>query len=486
MWLILVCKSGDRSTGRAVRLLLLALLISACEAFLTRANSLAQQPPGPVAPPVSPIPITGGQGLLFLSQFANPALVGSLYLTPAYPLTGFYPLYPGFLSPAFPEGGIAAGPVILHPHMGVAEMYTDNVFRTNTNKQSDFFHTLSPGIQAQLPFADRHMFLVDYRTNIQYYERNPSNNVQDQTASGRFRFDFPGGLKLDLQGEHKLGHDPRGSAVDIQALEVNKWTANSVVGQAEYLGAQAGLLLRLQSVRWNYLNNNQALIRDRLSNYASLTFLGNLGAKTYALANVGAGQEIYDENKNLDSAIYLVSGGLRWELSALTYGEIQAGYQYLKFSNPATRHPGSVLDLFQRDRDAFSSFFLAGNLNWTPTPLLLVSLQGYRTIQQTAVAGTLFFVATGVNLSLIHQVTDQIALTANLGYEVDDFSGSLAAGGEETKRSDTLKNIAVGVTYRAVEWVGASFQYVLEDRSSAIDLFAYRANTFTVAVEALF
>jgi hypothetical protein len=89
-------------------------------------------------------------------------------------------------------------------------------------------------------------------------------------------------------------------------------------------------------------------------------------------------------------------------------------------------------------------------------------------------------------VALIHQWTDQIAFTANLGYEVDDFSETAAVNGETVKRSDTLKNFAVGLSYRAVEWIGASFQYVFEDRSSAISTFAYRANTFTVALEAVF
>ncbi|MES4784891.1 MAG: hypothetical protein C4294_02700 [Nitrospiraceae bacterium] len=150
--------------------------------------------------------------------------------------------------------------------LGVAEMYTDNVFRTNANRQSDFIHTLAPGIQVQLPVRNRHVFLIDYRTNVQYYQRNSSNDVQDQTASGRVNLNLPSGLKLDLQGEHKIGHDPRGSAVDLQALEVNKWSANSFTGQAEYVGTRAGIVLSARTIRWDYLNNNQAIIRDRLSN----------------------------------------------------------------------------------------------------------------------------------------------------------------------------------------------------------------------------
>jgi hypothetical protein len=209
---------------RVLRLIIFSLVLT------TVGEGWAQVTPSVL--PQSQVSLLGGAGYSVLSQFANPALVGALYLTPAWPLTGYYPLYPGSFSQIIPDDGLLVGPVRLHPFMGVAEMYTDNVLRTHDNRRSDFSTTLGPGIQARLPFAGRHDFIVDYRTNIQFYERTPSNDVQDQTASGRFRFDFPGGLKLDLEGEHKLGHDPRGSAVDTQALDFNKWTTNSFIGQA--------------------------------------------------------------------------------------------------------------------------------------------------------------------------------------------------------------------------------------------------------------
>ena len=468
---------GAKTTRLAICPLLLALII-ALDAFLTPASSPAQQS-------TIRIPSSGGQGDLWLSQFANPALVGSLYGTPAFPLTGYYPSYPGSFTPIIPEDGISLGPVVLHPHMGFAEMYTDNVFRTADRRISDFSHTLSPGMQAQLPIAGRHMFLLDYRTNLQYYERSPSNDVQDQTGSGRFKFNSPLGLKVDLQGEHRLGHDPRGSAVDIQALEVNKWETNSFVGEAEYFEGQVGARLRARMTRWNYQNNSQDIIRDRLSNYAALAFLGRIASRTTGLLNLSVQQEIYDQNKNLDSAIYVASAGAQWDITALTSGEIQAGYQHLKFTKAQTNQPGPLLSQFTRDRDSFGNFFFAGNLTWTPTSFQVVGLQVYRTIQQSAFAGTNFFVATGVNLSLTHNFTDRIAFTTNLGYENDDFSGT-SAGGGSTDRSDTLKNAAVGLRYRTVKWLGASVQYMYEDRTSDLNSFSYHANTFMVAIEALF
>ena len=467
-------------------IILISLVLVLClQWVLCAERTWAQQSGLPSGLPQAPAGMWGGQGWGWLSQFANPALVGSLYLTPEWPLTGYYPLYPGGFAQVIPDDGVLVGPLRLHPFVGVAQMYTDNVFRTNTNRTGDFLTTLGPGIQARLPFAGSHAFLVDYRTNIQYYSRTPSNDVQDQTASGGFKFDFPGGLKLDLQGEHKLGHDPRGSAMDTQAFEVNKWTTNSFTGQAEYVGAQSAVRLNAQTTRWNFLNNSQNIFRDRFSNYLGMTLSRNVTGKTSAFINVGVSQEIYDQNKNLDSDMYQMSGGATWNVSEVTSGQILIGYQHLKYTRAQVDQPGPVLGLFRRDKDSYDNFFFMGNLKWNPTSLLTINLQPYRTIQQTVVLGSLFFVATGVNLTASHTLTDSTTLTLNLGLEQNKFtSASSTTTGFD--RTDLLKNVAVGVKYRAVKWVGLGFQYIFEDRSSTQDQFKYHSNTFMVSAQTMF
>ena len=451
--------------------------------------TLAQQSVPPSDPSQSPASIVGASGSTYLSRFTNPAVLGSLYLTPQWPMTGYYPLYPGIFSRVIPGDGVLVGPLRLHPHMGVAQMYTDNVFRTNSNRTSDFLTTLAPGIQAQLPFAGFHTFLIDYRTNIQYYSRTSSNDVQDQTASGIFKFNFPGGLKIDLQGEHKLGHDPRGSAVDTvntQNLGVNKWTANSFTGQAEYLGAQSSVMLNVQTIRWDYLNNNQGPSRDRLTNNAGLTFSRNVTGKTSLLAYVGAFQSIYDQNKNLDNVIYTISGGGTWNESDVTSVDIRVGYQNAQFTRAQVNQP-PPLSQFSRDKDTYSNFYFMGRLNWQATPLLKITLQPYRTIQQTVTNGSLFYTVTGVNLTARHALTDSTTLNLNLGYEQDEFQSSSSAGTTSgSARTDDLKNVAVGVNYQAVKWVGLGVQYIFEDRHSTQTPFTYQANTFMLSAETLF
>lgn len=431
----------------------------------------------------------GASGTMFLSQFANPALLGSLYLTPQWPMTGYYPIFPGSLPEAFPREGVSVGPLRLHPHMGVAQMYTDNVFRTNGNKTSDFLTTLSPGIQAQLPFGGLHSFLIDYRTNLQYYSRTTSNDVQDQSAVGAVKFNFPGGLKVDLHGEHRLGHDPRGSAVDnvnTQRLGVNKWTADGFTGHAEYFGAQSSVGFHVQTLRWQYLNNNQGAVRDRLINRANLLFSRDVTDNMSLRAMVGAQQSIYDQNKNLDNVIYTFSGGATWNISEMTSGDILVGYQHVQFTRAQVNQP-PPLDRFFRDKNTYSNLFVMGRLNWQATPLLRLSLQLYRTIQQTVSIGSLFYTATGVNLTARHELTDRMTVNINFGYEHDKFQGVSSAGVTSgPDRNEDLKNVAVGVNYQAVKWVGVGAQYMFEDRHSTQAQFTYQANTVMLFAETLF
>jgi hypothetical protein len=434
-------------------------------------------------PPTGQTSIFGGQGWAWFSQFSNPSFLGAVYMTPDWPKTGYYPLYPGGFAQPIHDRGFSVGPMRLHPMMGVAEIYTDNVFRTNTNRKSDYATTLAPGLQAEVPFGSNHMFIADYRTNLQFFHRNPTNNVQDQTASGRFSFALPSRVSLDLQGEYKIGHDPRGTALDNLNLELNKWRAATALGQIAYDGANAGVQLNLSSTKWNYLDSLLGVFRDRVANNAGLTLKAKLTGKTSLISNFAVTQQSYDQASMLDNNMYTASGGLRWDATQLTYGELLGGYQLLKFTNSIRDQTiGGIR--FLRTGDSYGTFYFAGNAGWQATPLLLLKLQGFRSFQQTVVFDTLFFTATGVNFSAIHDLTNSTALTMNLGYENDRFESP--AGSSTPNREDTLKNAAIGIRYRAVKWLAGSIQYIFEDRKSNQQQFAYHANSVMASLQVTF
>src|SRR5210317_1545172 len=45
-----------------------------------------------------------------------------------------------------PGEGLKVGRVQVHPFLGTAEVFTDNVFRTKTNREHDFLTAIAPGI----------------------------------------------------------------------------------------------------------------------------------------------------------------------------------------------------------------------------------------------------------------------------------------------------------------------------------------------------
>jgi hypothetical protein len=155
--------------------------------------------------------------------------------------------------------GVKVGPVRLHPSLGIGEAYTDNVFRTNTNRQSDYLTTIAPGLQASLPFGGgQHSVLLDYRAGQFLYKNFSENNAFTQDALGHVSLNFPSGLTMDLQGGRIDGFDPRGSALDIQTRDINKWRIMSFMGQVEYSGQKAGIRLRSSYQDWHFKNNDQA------------------------------------------------------------------------------------------------------------------------------------------------------------------------------------------------------------------------------------
>jgi len=89
---------------------------------------------------------------------------------------------------------------------------------------------------------------------------------------------------------------------------------------------------------------------------------------------------------------------------------------------------------------------------------------------------------TGVNLTGRHDLTDNTTLNLNLGFEEDDFQSPSSGG---SNRIDKLMNVAVGMNYQAVKWVGLGLQYIYEDRNSNQNPFSYQANTVMLSAQVL-
>ncbi len=403
--------------------------------------------------------------------------------TVAYAYTGnATPPIIGF-TPVFSEQSLKAGPLRIHPFLGAAEIYTDNVFRTKGNRQHDFVHILSPGLQVQLPFAGLHQAVVDYRASQWLSQRFSTNNVLRQDLTGQVLFNFPGGLKLHLQGGYVKGFDFRGSAVDLQFQEPTKWNVKNFAGEAENIGSQIGVRLRVRVADRNFTNNNQAPARDRLNSQADFSVFGLIAPKTFALLSIGINRTVYDQNTQLDSVNYRVSTGLRWNATGKTKGEIQVGYEFLNFDHaPVTQPAGSSLSSGGNGRQ---NLRITGNLNWAPTERSKVQFRPFRVIRQSGVFNTSTFIQTGMSLNARYAIGNRTTIGGSAQYTNNEFTNDQGSQSSQNRTDDLLRG-SMRVTYKAVRWLGISAQYQYEQRTSTTSQFEFYANTLMVSFQGFF
>ena len=373
--------------------------------------------------------------------------------------------------------GLNAGPVILHPFLGVAQAFSDNAFATKKDRKSDTVTTIAPGMQAYYPFLDRHFVLVDYRAAQRLNYRFSGNNALNQEVLSRVSLSFPVGLKVNLQGGHTEGFDARGSELDIQLQDQTTWHTNFFYGQAEYLGSKTGAQVRFRTIKFDYENNGQGVARDVLRNSVSLSTYIRATKKSYALLGFGINTTTFDDNKQLDSFAYTINTGFRVPASDLVTGELQVGVTVLNFDRAPLSTPPADTRLSSGGNGS-KRLFVNGNINWTPTSRLSVNFRPFRRIGQSAVFNSSTFTQTGAFVSVNQLLPNRFGLNGIVYYTYNEFSGL-------SNRYDNVYQARVGLEYRTVQWLGFQLQYLYQGRQSTDSRFSYYANGVMFSIQGL-
>ncbi len=377
-----------------------------------------------------------------------------------------------------PGEGVKVGPMQVHPFLGVAEVWTDNVFRTK-NRDEDFLTTIAPGFQALLPFGGNHSFLLDYRAAQFLYSKFSGNNALTQNGVGHLALDFPGGLKIDVDANIVGGFDARGSEVDSQQPDITKWNSSTFRSTAQLIGASFGVRGGVRFTQLNFRNNGQDRRRDRGNAAANFTIFIPASVTTSGLLGAFVSDENYSKNNQLDSLTYGVFTGFRLAPSRQLSGELNLGYNILTFdrapeggeSDRGRALLSQGLNLGGRQQKAI---FLSGNLRWRPTTRLDIVLTPSRSIQQSAVLNTSTFTQTAVAFRVQQRVQDRLFLSGSLLYANSEF---------EEGRNDDRFRFRTELDYRTVKWLGFRLAYIFEKRLSNQSNFEFYGNTIMFSVQ---
>ena len=399
------------------------------------------------------------------------------------------PVGPQLNVPLLESGGLKVGPIALHPHFGIAEGVTDNLFRTTQPfgaRERDVFTVYAPGVQAQLPFLGQHLIVLNYMANLERYSRFHHENVEDQDRSALLWLTFPGGLTVKGLAQWKDGHDPRGSAVSTAGFAngPNKWFTSTYGAEAQ-MAERAFVRLRLNSTQWEYIGPNAGSTggsasgdintRNRLENYAALALGGRVATRSYLFVEGSAAKAAYEINTPLDNSTYTGTVGLRLEPTGKTQGELKVGWQRKALDRASS---GSS--------NEFSGLNLDGRLFWLPRERTRIDLTLYRRTNETVLTQTSFYVSTGATLSIIQTFYSKWRADAALSYDRDRYSNPTFFDNKFLTREDSYLTAGLGISYQMRPWLGLRAAYTYLERLSNADSIQYNANVAMVSIQAQF
>lgn len=241
----------------------------------------------------------------------------------------------------------------------------------------------------------------------------------------------------------------------------------SLVGVKEF--NRLRLTGRLDDKDFNYKDQGVASFnqnsRDRNEFYYGGKAEYAVSPDTAVYATVTGNKKDYDLKTpatNRTSDGYVVGLGANFDLSQVMRGDIQAGYMKQSYD----------LATF-KDVSGFSA---AGNLEWFPSQLTTVGLNGSRTIEESVAPGAGGFISNTIGASIDHELLRNVLLSAAYNHSNDDYRG--------IDRTDKRDNFSATATYLLNRRVGLflTYNYLKQDSTGAAKASSFKDNKLTASV----
>jgi hypothetical protein len=370
----------------------------------------------------------------------------------------------------------------IHPYVGIGEYYTDNLFNTESDRKGEFYTRITPGIWVMLPASrypirqirtlntapggmalsrfrskasSRLQAYGGYQADILRHSRFTSEDHVNQRGEGFIRYNFRGGLSIQLLDVYELNHDAynTGDSDTLDKFKSNLF--NTVISYdispKTYLEGEYGFYTL------SY-NQDRLQFRDRDDNSFALRGFYRFLPKTSALLEYNYITLDYDEDILSDSDEHRVYLGLQWEQTDKSRWRLRVGVGDKDFDESGRDDATNLLAEIQ-----FLHRF---------TPKTYVEILGSRTTNETDSLTTDYTISHRVLLRYYQRLTPRFLATAVISYENVDYEGDAAASDREDKRG----TIGFDLKYTLTNWLAMSGGYSFVKRDSTNEESEYDRN----------
>ncbi|MGB5948807.1 MAG: outer membrane beta-barrel protein [Parvibaculum sp.] len=373
--------------------------------------------------------------------------------------------------PGYDAVGLRAGSFVVLPSIEVAETYDDNIFATESNKDSDFITSVHPRVDVISTWS-RHSLNLTAGLQRSYFADNSSENKTGYDFGMDGRLDILRDTNVTGALAHAQKHEDRGSATfssttAAEPVEYKQTDASIAFNQrfnrvTTTLGA-AYTRLNYEDVASTAGPILDEDLRDRDVYTQKLRAGYDVSPDTNVFVQGSLNQRRYDIGmpiQDRDSKGYEAVVGSRFKLSTLASGEVYVGYQRQNYD--AT----GLSDV--------SGLSYGANVNWYVTPLSTVRFNAASTIEESDLGGSSGYLRQVVGVGLDHELLRNVILRGDLSYENDDYKG--------TPRKDDYYGGGVGVSYLLNRFVamGLDYDYTKRDSNAAGADYSRNRVMFTI------
>lgn len=340
--------------------------------------------------------------------------------------------------------GIRAGGFLIYPSLSVAEVYNDNVYAVDNNKDDDLITVIEPEVRAESTFS-RHRLGLTVGSEIAFHINEEDEDYQDFFISGDGQLDitrqnFITG-ELLFARDHRDRDDPEDEGDREELTEVYRYGGELAFTQ---LFNRLNFTLGASALRSAYAEPEEA-DEDEVSYNARLRTGYFVSPRINTFIEGSYNIERRDREEDFagierDSQGWGASVGAAVDLTNLLVGEFSVGYRRQYFD--------------EGDFDEEDGIGYDIDLTWTPTLLTTVTASGggdFRPTTQETGAEANF--RSSIGLGVEHELLRNVILAANVGYNRDDFSGidrtddTITAGGGVSYLLNRNFSIDAGYNY---------------------------------------
>lgn len=389
-------------------------------------------------------------------------------------------------------------PGFFHPFLSVGGFYTDNLFNSSDQEQSDWVTVITPGIWVARPASRQRMVDINtintapgglalsrfeteserrlqtyalYRADIREHDKYNDENRIDHRAEGMIKLSLRGGMSLELVDVFEVNRDSYGTG-GTPGRQLDKFTSNLFRAS---LGYRLSPKLRLRLDYGNYyLDYNKDLnsYRNREDNSLDAYVFYRLTPKTSVYLQSEFIWIDYDEDINSDSDSdemnYYI--GAQMKTSAKTRGLIKLGY-----GNKSYDHPGL------KDRN---EWLVEVQMDYFFTPKTSLYIKGLRRVHETDTLGATDILTHRVQIGYRQRFSPKFRGEAAAYFMNNEYDGLVTIDSVTGKRDDDRVGFVAALGFSPRTWLNFSLGYEYEDRDSNFNSEDYTTNTVFFRVTA--